>query len=93
MRFIVDLYKLIIYIVLALIIIGVVLVIAELMKAGGTNPAFMGIYLYGIVSVLVTVVLFLGILATFISIHDRHAEIVDELREIADAIRGEGTKQ
>ena len=82
MRFIVDLYKLIIYFTLAVLIIGVVLFVAELVKMGGSNPALVGLSLYILVAVFVAVIVSLGILATFISIHDRHAEIADELREI-----------
>lgn len=91
MRFIVDLYKLLIYVVLALLIIGVAIIVAEMMRAGGpANPAFGAIGVVGAVVTLIIVVLNLGILATFLSIHDRHAEIADTLREMRDDLRSNG---
>jgi uncharacterized membrane protein len=82
MRFIVDLYKLIIYAVLAFIIITAVVGILELIRMGGASAFAMGMYLFAGVVGFVSLVVGLGILATFISIHDRHAELVEELKEL-----------
>ena len=84
MRFIVDLYRYIIFAALALLIIGTVYVVLELGRASGFNsPMFAG-YIGGAIALFVIVVLSLGIMATFISIHDRHVEIVDELRALRE---------
>ncbi len=47
-------------------------------------------YLLGAAAVMIASVLCLGITATFISIHDHHAELVDELRALREHIVSSG---
>jgi hypothetical protein len=88
MRFIVDLYRWIIlgFFALALILLSVL-----------TGFALFGQHSLGLITpyVIVTVVcslgilvLTLGLIAVLISIHDRHAELVEQATRIADAVAG-----
>jgi hypothetical protein len=85
MRFIVDFYRYVILAGIGLMIVGVIygallLATQQSSISNVSGPALvLGILGIGLV------VMSLGITATFISVHDRHAEIVDELR----ALRGE----
>lgn len=82
MRFIVDLYRYILLLLIAVTIIAFVFIglmlIAGSDNLPGTGPAFV----FGALAFLVFEIMLLGMAAVFISVHDRHAELVDELREI-----------
>jgi len=88
MRFIVDLYRYIVFIALAAAIIVTVFGLLEVSKLTDGNSQATGLYVAGFLAALVVLILALGITATFISIHDRHAELVDELRGLREDLRG-----
>lgn len=91
MRFIVDFYRYAILAVFALIIAG----FAFLMLSLGNNPdltqeemvtaIMVGVGLIGFFGVS------LGLIATFISIHDRHIELVEEVRMMREILQKEAT--
>lgn len=81
MRFIVDLYRYIILGTLAVLIIGMVFGLLKLSTFDSTLYPFLGFYAAGAVLLLLSIIIMLGVTATFISIHDRHAELVDEIRQ------------
>lgn len=90
MRFIVDFYRYVILAGIALMIIGLIygtLRIAtdhsELSNLSGSVLA-LGVLAIGLI------VMSLGMTATFISVHDRHAEIVDELRAMRTEMERRG---
>jgi len=85
-RFIVDLYRFLIFILCGAVLIGVTIaVLSASTVETGINPNIfwpavgLGIF------VLVMTILSLGITATFISIHDRHAELAEDVSRLADA--------
>jgi hypothetical protein len=79
-RFIVDLYRYIVFAVLAVLIIGCVFAGLEINQLTGPQSPYMAFYVISAVAVAIGAIIGLGITATFISIHDRHAELVDEIR-------------
>lgn len=84
MRFIVDLYRYIVFAALGLLIVLTVYGVLEAGRLGGFDNPMFGAYVAGAIALFVVVVLSLGMMATFISIRDRHVEIVDELRALRD---------
>jgi len=87
MRFIVDFYR---YVILFLIALTIVIIVFTtlLLLTGSDAFSNMGTSFFLIATaILILEVMALGITATFISIHDRHAEIVDELREWRHSIK------
>ena len=87
MRFIVDLYRYIILGILALLIIGLVFGIIKLTTIDSSLYPLAGLYAVGGVGVLISIVMLLGLTATFISIHDRHVELVEEIRQWREDFR------
>lgn len=88
MRFLVDLYRWLILLIIAAAIIGCSW-FAFSQDLSAANPQRV-LFIYGLVGAILVIVLGLGITATFISIHDRIAEIADQSRRIADVLeRGE----
>ena len=87
MRFIVDLYRYIILGILALLIIGLVFGIIKLTTIDSSLYPLAGLYAVGGVGVLLSIVMLLGLTATFISIHDRHVELVEEIRQWREDFR------
>lgn len=86
MRVIVNLYRWIILLSLLAIVAAVVLGAVAIGNAGGLQDPMLAAYGAAAFIGLVFVILTLGITATFISIHDRHGEIADELGLIREAI-------
>ena len=81
MRFIVDLYRYVILGVLAVLIIGLVFGLIKLSALDSSVYPLIGLYAVGGIGLLLSIVMLLGLTATFISIHDRHVELVEELRQ------------
>ena len=79
MRFIVDLYRYIIFVTLALMLIAGTVGLLEVTKLGVWNPLAIMTYAYAFFA-FVMVILVIGFVAIAVSIHDRHAELVDEVR-------------
>jgi hypothetical protein len=52
----------------------------EISQLAGPQSPYMAFYVIGAVAVAIGAIIGLGVMATFISIHDRHAELVDEIR-------------
>ena len=90
MRFIVDFYRYAIFAVLALVIAG----IAFLTLSVSSNPDFNDASVLSVIvigaGVLGCLGISLGLVATFISIHDRHIELVEEVKLIREAIQQRG---
>lgn len=80
MRAVVDLYRYILLGTLGLLIVGIVFGGLELTQLTAVGTPFLVFYVLGAISVIVLAIIGLGITATIISIHDRHAELVDEIR-------------
>ncbi|KQM63414.1 hypothetical protein ASE75_13290 [Sphingomonas sp. Leaf17] len=80
MRFIVDLYRYIVFAILAFLIIGCVFAGLEINELIGPQSPYMAFYVIGALTIAIGSIIGLGITATFISIHDRHVELVDEIR-------------
>ena len=79
MRFIVDLYR---HVILGGIALAIILLVYGTLKVATSSDAYgVLVFVYGGLA-LIAVIMALGMTATFISIHDRHAELVDELRAI-----------
>ena len=81
MRFIVDLYRYIIFAALAVMIIGIVFGLMKLSSIDSSLYPLIGLYAVGGIGLLISVVMLLGLTATFISVHDRHVELVEEIRQ------------
>ena len=92
MRFIVDLYRYIILAVLALLIAGFAFFVLSLGGNSGYDDASLatiiiaGLAFAGILGVS------LGLVATFISIHDRHIELVNEVKLMRQALEQRGDR-
>jgi hypothetical protein len=87
MRFLVDLYRYIIFLFCALALIGAALIAlstADHSTALGT--ALTGWMLFAVIAGLVVMMLGLGGIAILVSIHDRHVELVEEAERIANAV-------
>lgn len=82
MRFIVDFYRYIILLLIAITIIAIVFVSLMLATGSEATSNLGPPFFIGGIALIIFQVMAMGIVATFISIHDRHAEIVDEIREI-----------
>lgn len=86
MRFIVDFYRYLTFAFIAATIIGIVFITLALGDSGALGddapPYF---FLIG-AALLATFIISLGTIATFISIHDRHVELVEEIRKIREAL-------
>jgi hypothetical protein len=82
MRFIVDFYRYVILAGIALMIVGLIYGTLVLATQRSEISQFSAPMLFIGVLVIGLVVMSLGMTATFISVHDRHAEIVDELRAL-----------
>jgi cell shape-determining protein MreD len=82
MRFIVDIYRFVILGGIGLAIVGIVYVAMKLFASDQIDPRYGLVALLVGAIVLLMVVMALGVTATIISIHDRHQEIVEELRAL-----------
>ena len=80
MRFIVDFYRTAIFVGLALLIAAFAFVILSLASSPElADETTITVAIVG-TGALVMIGVSLGLVATFISIHDRHVELVDEVR-------------
>jgi TRAP-type mannitol/chloroaromatic compound transport system permease small subunit len=87
MRFIVDIYGYIIFAFCGLLIISAVLLVL-FVATSGANPDMTAGTIIGPIAALLFLVLNLGGIAIIVSLHDRHAELVDEARQL-NATMGE----
>lgn len=85
MRFIVDLYKYIIFAMCGLVVIGVSLVIIFTLDNTIQIRSYTPIVLISSVSFVILVVLALGGTAMLVSLHERHAEMAEALERLAVA--------
>ena len=90
MRFIVDAYRVILLGLLALALIGGSYFLFSARLADGPSGQYGGLALIWFLVSAMVVILTIGATATFISIHDRLAEIADHSRRIADAMERDG---
>lgn len=91
MQSIVGALRWMILIVLGVIIFAVVLFAMEYFVGSGTlPPAISGLGLIGALLILIFFILSVGMVATVISIHDRHAEIAEELRLMRELYEARG---
>lgn len=85
MRFLVDLYRVLILAGLAIALIaGSYLVLMSFGRPGGAELG--GYVLTMVIATAIIVIFGIGMTATFISIHDRLAEIADNSARIANAL-------
>lgn len=85
MRFIVDLYRVILIAALAgALIFGTYLVVVAF--GAGDNGMLGGVALFTLITVAIMVVLGIGVTAAFVSIHDRIAEISESADKIVAAL-------
>jgi hypothetical protein len=84
MRFIVDFYRYVILAGIALMIVGVVYVGLELNSQESNVSSLSATWIIFGALLIGLYVMTLGMTATFISLHDRHAEIADELRALRE---------
>jgi hypothetical protein len=96
MRFIVDLYRLLIYFYCAAIIIAVALAIFLALDRSGPSSLSMDVILIG-AAIFSIVILNLGGIAILVSFHDRHTEVAESLDRIAASLEkiggGDAIKQ
>ena len=90
MRFIVDFYRFVILAGIALMIIGLVYVGLELASQNSAVSNLSAPWMILGSLAIGLYVMTLGMTATFISLHDRHAEIVDELRALREHMETRG---
>jgi hypothetical protein len=87
MRFIVDLYRNILLVLCAIILVGaLLLIIAALDRSGPFGSYLTGQIILIAFATLALLVLNLGAIATLISMHDRHAELASNSAIAADAL-------
>ncbi|MGS1018113.1 hypothetical protein [Allosphingosinicella humi] len=90
MRFIVDLYRWLVLLGIGCLLIGVVYAGLKIATAEGDFGPFTGVYVAIAFAVFIGIVLAFGLTAAFISIHDRHCELVDELRRMRESLQSHG---
>ena len=83
MRFIVDFYRYVILAGIGFMIIGVIYLALEFNSSESSLASYAtgGWLALGILAIALWV-MSLGMVATFISLHDRHAEIAEEIRAL-----------
>jgi hypothetical protein len=82
MRFIIDLYRYLIFAFCAVIIIsGTLLIVAVLDQSNSVNSYMTTTVVLTAVIAFAVLILNLGGIATLISFHDRHADLVEELEQ------------
>jgi hypothetical protein len=65
---------------LGLLIVSIVFGGLQLTQLTAAGTLYLVLYVFGAIALIVLANIGLGITATFISIHDRHAELVAEIR-------------
>jgi urease accessory protein UreF len=87
MRFLVDLYRYIIFLFCAFALIGAaVIALSAADHSTALGAALTGWMMFAVIAALVVMVLGLGGIAILVSLHDRHAELVEEAERIANAV-------
>ena len=88
MPFIVSLFKYVILGVCFLLLIGLAFIFFAVMDPTGPMQGLVSTpqALVGLLFVAVFMVLYLGVMAILISLHDRHKEIAEGVHRIAEAI-------
>jgi hypothetical protein len=87
MRFLVDLYRVLILIFLAVFLVaGTWAAFSFGFGTFANNPAAQAYLFTGLGFAAIVVIIGLGVTATFISIHDRIAELAAQSARIADAL-------
>ncbi len=86
MRFIVDLYRYLIVALCGLILISLAYGTVAGIGSGLFDTPMGLLWALGLAMILIFLILSIGAVAIVISIHDRHAEAVDELERIADVL-------
>ncbi|WP_070155608.1 hypothetical protein [Sphingobium phenoxybenzoativorans] len=86
MRFIVNLLRILIYASCASIIVLLTIFAAFIVDGGIIDTPLGALGNFVIVYVAILTVVGLSSIALFISLHDRHAEIVVQLKQIANAL-------
>lgn len=87
MRFLVDLYRVIVLAALAAgVILASYLIFSLFMHAGSWREELTGLALVAATAVGIAVVLAIGLVATFISIHDRLVSMASCTDRIADSL-------
>ena len=92
MRFIVDFYRYAILAVLALIIAGFAYFLLSLNNLTDISGAPLTLVALSGIGLIALLGVSLGFVATAISIHDRHIEIVEELRLLREHFEGRNGK-
>lgn len=90
MRFIVDLYRYIIFGMLAVLLISVVYGGLKLAAADAIPPEMVALYAIAGLLSAIGIIILLGVTATVISIHDRHVELVEAIIDLRDAVAAKG---
>ena len=85
MRFLVDLYRLLIVGMCGLILVGVIFIALSVVTSSGAVASLSGPVLLGCATALVFLVLSLGGVAILMSLHDRHIELVEQITAVAEA--------
>ena len=90
MRFIVDFYRYAILAILGLIIAGFAFLVLSLGGSDGIGEYSVATIFFVGTGLIAVIGLSLGLIATFISIHDRHIELVEEVKLMRKAIEQRG---
>ena len=94
MRFLVDLYRVIVLAALAAgVILASYLIFSLFMNAGSWREELTGLALVAATAVGIAVVLAIGLVATFISIHDRLVNLAASADRIADSLERIGNSR
>lgn len=88
MRFIVDLYRYVIFAISALALIGIALLVFAALDPTGPLIGFTGPTLLLAAGLSVFLILNLGLAAALISIHDRHVELVEATETVSQSLDG-----
>lgn len=93
MRFLVDLYRYLIFAICGAILIVLSFSLVSGVASGVLDTTASILWGLGAIVVIVGLILSLGLVAVAISIHDRHAELVATLERIGDLIEYRGTHE
>lgn len=86
MKFIVDLFRYLIFGFCGLVIVGFTYGLLSISQSDPTGGAYSILWIMGFLVTALLLILSLGGIAILISIHDRHNELVGEMTRIADAL-------
>ena len=86
MRFIVDLYRVLTFIILGCLVISASYVAMRLWMETDVPPGVTGAVIAAFVAIFALIILVIGLTATFISAHDRLEELTQQADRIAYAL-------